>query len=280
MTTRRERLRKAVKRGVNALRPRRSPPIPVFLFGEMRSGTNMLLDCFDSCIEAETFNETDPEAFVAYELRDLATIADLVHRSRATHVVFKPTADTNRAAEIMDAFPGSRSVWIYRRYQDAVNSAMEKWQQHNEYLRIVLEDPARASWRARNLAASDRDLIRLHHGRGLSEQSARALIWYLRNAPCVREQLDRRDDLLLVNYETLVTSPDSELRRIFAFLGIPFRERYRRHLSTSSIRKAVDPEVDSQIEALCQGLTTQLDAAVAHQLQRTRSAAAQAGGAA
>lgn len=228
----------------------------------------MLLDCFDTCLEAETFNETDPEAFLKYELKDFECITDLIDRSRATHVVFKPTADGNRATEIMDAFPGSRSVWIFRRYQDAVNSALEKWHQHNEYLRVAVEDPARARWRARNLTASDLDLIRQHYARGLSEPSARALIWYLRNAPIVREELDRRSDLLLVNYETLVTSPDNELRRIFSFLGIRFRERYVKHISTTSIRKGAEPALDPQIEQLCRDLTAKLKAAVEEQMRR------------
>lgn len=234
----------------------------------MRSGTNMLLDCFDSCLAAETFNETDSEAFVDYELRDLQVIAALINRSRATHAVFKPTADTNRAAEIMDAFPGSRSVWIYRRYQDAVNSAIEKWHQHNEYLRVVLEEPERARWRTRNLSSRDIELVREHYGRGLSEPSARALIWYLRNAPCVNERLDARPDLLVVNYESLVSDPASELRRIFEFLELPFQDRYLRHISTGSVRKAADPAVDAEIERLCSELTARLDAAIEGQRHR------------
>jgi hypothetical protein len=260
MLTKREKLRKTLKRLRRNFRPRSRDTIPVFILGEMRSGTNMLAECFDRCIDADVYHETDDEAFVDYELREISEIRELISLSNGTHAVFKSIADSNRADELLDAFPDAKVFWIYRRYQDAVNSAMEKWVQHNEYLRLVLEEPERARWRLRNLTPDDLALIRTHYERQLSEPSARALIWFIRNRFYFNLGLQGRADVLLINYEELVTSPRERLRAAFDFVGLPFDDRFFQHVSTSSIRKQAEPEIDAQVAALCDGLMSEFAA--------------------
>jgi Sulfotransferase domain len=264
MLSRRERLRKLLKRTRNQFRARQpSPTIPVFVLGEMRSGTNMLVDCFDASPDTETYNETDDDAFVDYELRDLAHITGLIDRARASHVVFKSIADSNRAGELLEQLPGARAIWIFRQFQDVINSAIAKWHQHNEYLRLIDEDPVNARWRARNLDPEQVAMVRNYRGRGLSETSARALIWYLRNQFYFKQRLDASDRVLLINYESLVTDPARYLRHAFEFVDLPFDERFFAHVSTQSVRKQPEPEIDSEVLELCSDLLARLHAAAA-----------------
>jgi hypothetical protein len=226
----------------------------------MRSGTNMLADCFDNCVSADVYHESDDDAFVGYELRDLATIRRLIADSNGTHAVFKPIADSNRALELLEALPGTRVIWIYRRYQDAVNSALEKWTEHREYLRLILEEPAKARWRAVGLNADDLALIRKHYTRELTDPSARALIWYIRGRCYFAQKLEQRRDVMLINYEELVTNPRQHLRAAFDFVALPFQDSYYEHVATSSIRKRPDPQIAAEIAALCEELTQQFNA--------------------
>jgi hypothetical protein len=271
MLTRREKLRKKLKTLRRALRPRRGPAVPVLILGEMRSGTNMLADCFDNCMSADVYHESDEDAFVDYELRPLPEIRRLIADSNGTHAVFKPIADSNRALELLEAIPGTRVIWIYRRYQDAVNSALEKWTEHREYLRLILEEPGKARWRARNLDAADLALIRKHYTSTLTDPSARALIWYIRGRCYFKQELQQRSDVMLINYEELVTNPREHLRAAFDFAALPFEDRYYEHVATSSIRKRPDPEIAPEIAALCDALTEQF-AAVHRPLAAARSA--------
>ena len=142
MLTRREKLHKKWKTFQRVFRLRRGPAVPVLILGEMRSGTNMLADCFDNCLSADVYHETDEEAFVDYELRPLPEILRLVATSNGTHAVFKPIADSNRALELLEAIPRTRVIWIYRRYQDAINSALEKW---TGAPRVPAPDPRRTA---------------------------------------------------------------------------------------------------------------------------------------
>jgi hypothetical protein len=257
--TRRERLKKVFKGARQRLRRYGGPTVPVFLFGEMRSGTNMLLDCFDASPDTEIFNETDDRAFEDYELRTPIEIERLIVSSPASHVVFKPTADGNTADAIMDGHTGSRGIWIYRNYVDAVNSATERWVQHNEYIRLILEEPEKARWRARNVSPAQVDMLRSHYSRKVSEQSARALIWFLRNSFYFECGLDRRSDIQLVSYEQAVQSPDRHVRRAFEHCGLRFEPAYTRKMFESSVGRLHKPEIDAAIEELCLELLEKFD---------------------
>jgi Sulfotransferase domain len=272
MLTRREKLHKKLKTLRRAFRPRRGPAVPVLIMGEMRSGTNMLADCFDNCVSADVYHESDEEAFVGYELRDLPTIRRLIAGSNGSHAVFKPIADSNRALELLEAIHGARVIWIYRRYQDAVNSALEKWTEHREYLRLILEEPQKARWRAVGLSADDLALIRKHYTRELTDASARALIWYIRGRCYFTQQLQQRNDVMLINYEELVTNPREQLRAAFDFVALPFKDSYFQHVATSSIRKRPDPEIAPAIAALCDSLMEQFAAVLRRPVAAARSA--------
>ena len=231
----------------------------MFLLGEMRSGTNMLTECFDHTPGTEIFNEHDDAAFEGYELRDLETTRQLIARSPGSHVVFKSIADSARADELLATFPSARVIWIYRRYQDVVNSALRKWKQHNEYLRLIVESPDEARWRARNLSDEQLAIIRHHYGRQLSEASARSLIWYVRNLAFFAQNLDRRDDVMLINYEHLVSDPPDELARALKFVGLPFGRKSFSHVNMDSINRDPSHEIDSEIAALCDQLMGRLN---------------------
>lgn len=260
MLTRSERLRKAAKNIQNRLRPASQTRTPVFLLGEMRSGTNMLTECFDHTPGTEIFNEHDDAAFEGYELRDLETTRQLIARSPGSHVIFKAIADSARAEELLASFPRARVIWIYRRYQDVVNSALRKWQQHNEYLRLIVESPKEARWRARYLTEEQTQLVRYHYNRRLSEPSARSLIWYVRNIAFFTQRLDGRDDVMLINYEHLVSHPTEELARALRFVGLPFGSRSFSHVNMDSINRDPSHEIDADIAALCDELMDRLNA--------------------
>jgi len=257
--TKKERLEKTLKHLRNKVVGRPGEAIPVLIFGEQRSGTNMLLDCFGKSPRTAIYNETDDDAFVEYELRELDVIRRLVNQSPASHVVLKPTADGNRADAIIDALPGAKAIWIFRQYRDAVASALALFRETSlEYLHNVVRRSPEARWRAINLIESDIAMIDGHLRRGISEASARALIWYVRNGFYFRLGLDRRRDVLLLNYEELVADPGAVVARAFEFVGLQFNAGYTDEVFASSVGRRVVPEIDAEIADLCEGLFARL----------------------
>jgi hypothetical protein len=260
LITKKERIEKAAKHLRNRLFAPRGPKVPVLIFGEQRSGTNMLLRCFGRCPATAMYNETDDDAFVDYELRSLEEIRDLVERSPASHIVFKPTADGNRAAEIIDQLPGARAIWIYRDYRDAISSALVLFRETSiEYLTNVATRSPAARWRAFNITDQDVSVIEGHLQRGISEQSARALIWALRNDFFFRMELHRRQEVLLLNYEELVREPTMVVRQAYEFVGLDFHEKYTRNVFSTSVGRRQPPDIDPEIGSMCADVLRRLE---------------------
>lgn len=251
MLTRRQRLRKAYKRLRNRLAARPAETIPVFICGEQRSGTNFLMNVLERCPETECFHENDGEAFDNYRLREGSTLERLVDRSSAHIVAFKPICDSQNLEALLERFPQARGLWAFRRYQDVVNSSLRNFTQHREYLDLMLHRPEVAKWRVENVTADDMALVRRFHNKRVSDASARALIWYLRNSLFFQQGLDTDPRVRLTRYEDLVTDPRGNFAVIFAFLGMHANAAAGQIAFDSSLGKNDPPELDPEIAGLC-----------------------------
>ena len=225
----------------------------------MRSGTNMLVRALDRCPDTECFNENDERAFRDYRIRDLDTITALIDRSPARLVIFKPLTDSQHAVELLHRYAGAKAIWIYRHYHDAITSALKNWTEHYRYLRYVLHEPEVADWRRENL--TDEQLAKLAelHDRNVGDDTARAFIWYLRTSLYFEQGLERRSDVLLVNYERLVAAIDAGFRRIAAFAGCTYSPRMGRGVFATSVGKSHSLAIDADVENLCRELWERLE---------------------
>jgi hypothetical protein len=265
MLDRRQRIQKIVKRLKLRLRGTSGQGHPLFLCGAQRSGTNMLLDTIDRNPATECYNETDEEAFDNYVLRGRAVTQSLLQQSYAQIVVFKCICDSQHARRLLHHFPTGRVVWIYRDYRDVVNSALRQFSEHNQYLHYILHEPAVARWRAENIDEHCLRLIRHHYARQLSEASARALIWYLRNYQYFQQDLPNHAASRLVRYEEFVQSTRI-VTEMFRWLHLDFDASWCHFLSQKSIRRHEPPAIDPEIADLCEDLTARLDSACAAQV--------------
>jgi hypothetical protein len=263
MLPQRERIRKQLKHFRNWLAGPAEKTTAVFVFGDQRSGTNMLKECFTRTRSTDVYNESDEDAFDDFMLRPLETLEGLINSSHASHVIFKSLADSARARELLNHFTDSRGIWIYRNYKDVVNSAVRTshWRSPLENLRMTLEEPERARWRRMNLSDSQLALLREHYDRGLSDNSARALFWYIRNDLLFSQNLAQDPRITLISYESLIANPDEELHRAWAHVGLTLEPEYHAHFSPRSIGRHPEPEVDEQIAQLAQSMMDRLEAA-------------------
>jgi hypothetical protein len=234
---------------------------PVFVLGAQRSGTRLPLHVLDQCPDIITYSEGSDPFFNGVLLRDMSTIVRSLRRLPFPIVVLKPICESHRGAELLDAFPGSRAVWIYRDFKDTVNSAVAKWQTGRRNLqRLATGDGSAASWRAGGLSEQKLQLARRLYDADMSLHAAEAVMWYLRTSLFFDVGLDRRADVLLVKYDDLVTEPAAGFARLFAFLGSPFHSEYLSGVYDSSMRSKPFPPIPLEITGLCEMLTERLDA--------------------
>jgi hypothetical protein len=231
----------------------------VFVVGSQRSGTRLPLELLDCSSEVMTYSEGSAPFFDGVLLRPLDTVEGLVERNPFPIVALKPICETHRVPELLGRFDQSRALWIFRNYRAAVTSASVKWSSGTEAVRrLAAGELDRAGWRAGGLTAAKLDLVRDLYSDKLSLHGANAIMWYLRNGLYFDLAVDKRDDVLLIRYETLLSEPQSSAERIFNFAGVSPVPNYAGVMRGTPTSKSNWPSVPRQIEDLCDQLQSRL----------------------
>jgi hypothetical protein len=270
------RLRKYARRWLHVLSSAGRPQTRVaFVFGSQRSGTRLPLQILDHVPEIMSYSEGTAPWFRGVLLAPVPELDRLVARNPFPVAVLKPICETHRFAELLDHFPQSRALWMFRSYTDAVNSASAKWNSGKEAVRRLAHGELdRAGWRAGGLSAKRLELVRRLYRDDLSLHAANAIMWYLRNSLYFDLAADRRRDVMLVRYEELVTRPEALVPRIGDFLGVHVPASYRRDVFSSSVSKKPFPPIPAEIAERCEELERRL---IAHYEHSLRSAPSPAG---
>jgi hypothetical protein len=247
--------RAAAKAGVRLVKPARSQQRQViFVAGQQRSGTNMMMDVLDRLWCTDVYHETDERAFDNYQMRDLAVIRRLHEASRASHFVIKALCELQHLRDLLDAFPKARALWLVRDYHDVCNSMVRRFSTTAEALKMMRPDPVLGGWRGEKMSAATHALLVDAVSDDITETSAAAFQWYMRNVLFFEQGLDRDDRVQVVAYERLVKEPLDTFAGVFQFLTIDRRDTTLRHVFATSIGKTERPEIDPRIDALCRQL--------------------------
>jgi hypothetical protein len=236
---------------------------PVYLVGLQRSGTNMLVRGLDAAPEVEVRNENDRAVFHRFRLRGDDVLTGVIGRSRHAVVLVKPLCDSHRVDELLalpTPVPG-RALWMWRDVDDRARSEVAKFGDANlRALRAVADGTIGERWQGGRLPAGTRRLVASFDYDRMDPYTAAALFWYVRNDLYFRLGLDRRDDVLLVAYDDVVSDPPAATRRVCAFLELPYRPEFAAGVAATSTPAAHGGRlpVDAAVRALCDELTARL----------------------
>lgn len=201
-------------------------------------------------------------AFRDFRLRSERTLERLIAWSPAKWVVFKPVCDAHLTDRLLERFPGARVLWPYRRYEDVANSAVRRWGgHHKDIMRAITRgDWEWLGWRGERLSPETVNLILRLYRDDMGFEEAAALQWYLRNHFYFELGLDRDSRVLLLSYERLVTAPKENFERVLSFLGGCPREGLDLGaISPRSLGKSPFPQIDPEIEQLCERMMHRLE---------------------
>ncbi|MEO0422643.1 MAG: sulfotransferase family protein [Pseudomonadota bacterium] len=233
----------------------------LFVAGVQRSGTNMLMDVLERSHATAVYNESDPRAYQDYELIE-ARVPGIIEAARAPAVAFKVLCELHDLRRMLDTYPGARAIWIYRRFDDVVNSHVVKWTGMPESVRLIVqEDREAAGWRGRGMSdESHRELTSLYHPE-LDNPSACALFWMWRNQLFFDQALNGDPRVKLINYETFVRNPAGHFPAVFEFFGLQHRTEHSQFVSPRSIGKQQPPQIEAAVRERCEALFERLNAA-------------------
>jgi hypothetical protein len=247
----------AVKKSLyHGLKPaRKQEQQRLFVAGMQRSGTNLVMEVIEHSLSTDVYHEYDVRAFKDYKMRSPDEIEQLVARSRAEHFVIKSLCELDELSELMDRFEPARTVWIVRRCDDVVNSMLRSFKNMAAQVHRIMDDKDdEEEWLAHGMTDDTYERVAACVGEDLTDGDASALQWYFRNMLFFNQGFEQDDRVCLVFYEDLVTQPEVEFGRVFAFAGIDFRSDYVSKVSTRSIRKNQPPQLSEPVQRLCDEL--------------------------
>jgi hypothetical protein len=232
----------------------------VFIMGAQRSGTRVPLVALEASPDILTYREGARPFFVRGRLADESTLEGLFERCRFPVLVLKPLCDAHRARQLLQRFPRSRVLWIFRWYQDTINSSSLKWSSGVEAVEQLVHDRLRADdWRRGGLTPELLEVARQLYEPGLSLHHANAILWYLRSRLLLDLDLFNCQQTLVIKYEDLSMKPAEHFPRVFAFIGQPFKATYLEKIHGNSVRRSPFPVIPKAVADACEGLYAEID---------------------
>lgn len=232
----------------------------LLIVGCQRSGTTMLGEVLAKDLRTAVLQEQSCiTAEQTLRLKPYAEANRLLHQLRAPFVIAKPLVETQWTRELLRDIKGSKALWMYRHFQDVVRSNVKRFHSQIEGLKsAVTGDPP--TWRSERLSTDTRELLGRYFREDMRREDAAALGWYARNVLFFELGLDARDDVMLCKYENLVSVPDSEIARIYRFVGLPLPARsITNNIDQGSIGLGNKVEIAPGIRQLCEDLLNRLE---------------------
>jgi hypothetical protein len=250
--------------GITRSRPAEDKTI-LFILGIQRAGTSLMYWVFERDMNVKIYREsselTSGDVLEHVRLNPLAEVKARIDRDHAPVVVLKPLVESQRVHELAAAFPGSKALWQYRHYQDVASSNLKAFGMANgvKDLRPFVENDGQ-NWRSQNSAEETRETIRRFFREDMNPYDAAALFWWARCRLYFDLHLDTNPDVLLCRYEDLAIDPAATMRRIYAFVGVPYPgDHIIRDVHPQSVGKGRVSKLSSEVDRLCAELLGRLD---------------------
>lgn len=237
----------------------------LFIIGCMRSGTTLMTRLFEADLDCRVFAERSvlSNADQVHGLRwnPLPEVSAYLSRVPAPLIVTKPLVETQNAVKLLNYFPGSKGLFMYRRYEDVARSDLVKFGPQNaiDNIRPIVKGD-RYNWRSEGASQAVRDVVQRYFSEDMNPNDAAALFWYARNMLYFDLNLAARSDVFLCRYEHLVQEPEHVMRSIYEFLEQPCPDlSHTAQVHSASLQKGKGLEISAEIRNECERLQARLD---------------------
>jgi hypothetical protein len=237
----------------------------VFVAGNQRSGTNMVMNILDKSFATDVYHERDPRAFEHYLMREQPVIRRLRANSPSGTFVIKALCESQYLLKLFEDYSSPRGVWVYRNYSDVVKSMVRSFSGMAGQAKKIADNPESAGWLGQGMSQQTHQLVKRVVNDSIDDASASALQWYYRNVLFFDQHFDADERVILLKYEDLVTLPEQGFKRLFEFLGVPFKEKFVKNIFSTSVNKKTSVEIQPEIAEICTGLMERLDTVYANQ---------------
>lgn len=236
----------------------------LFIIGCQRSGTSLMNRIFtrepNTSVyrEASQLSSKDPKKL---RLNSFEEVKSALAKNYAPLIVIKPVVESQNALQLLENFPESKILWMYRNYKDVIKSYSKRFSGNRAIidLKPIIEKD-RKNWRAEKASDYVRSIIIRYFSEDMSQYDAIALLWFTRNQLFYELNLDQNSKVFMCKYEDLVAHPIEMMKTIYQFLNINFQEiRGIDEVHSQSVGNGNALELSPSIEKLCNDLQEKLD---------------------
>ena len=234
--------------------------IPVFTLGIQRSGTTMLMFAFHMHPEIAVYDESrKSKAFLDFRLRGMENTAKLIASSPFPVACFKPLADSHMTRLLLERFPSTRCIWALRDYRDVANSFLRKFPNATRAIRLVCSGQEGGGWFQEGISEETGQILRSLQWQDFSEYDFACLVWWARNRLFFEQNLQVEERVMILRYEKLVNTPETSLKAVTNFIGIPFSKRMIRYIHSRSVSRYSPSHICQPVQELCDELMASFD---------------------
>lgn len=236
----------------------------VFIVGCQRLGTTLFTHIFERDVHAKVYGEwsalSSMDKREGLRLNPLEDVRARIERSRFPLVVTKPLVESQNIVHLLEAFPNSRALWLFRDFHDVSSSNLVEFGAGNGLNDLTpIVEGVEDDWRSERVSSATREQILRFYHPGLAPHDAAALFWFARNQLFFELGLDSHPHVLAVRYEEFVAAPKEWMRTIYAFLDRPYPgDHIVASVSTGSVGKGRQVPVSDDVRELCASIQSRL----------------------
>jgi hypothetical protein len=234
--------------------------IPVFVFGQQRSGSGMLTTAFDWNDDCRVYEEGDRRVFVKHRIPDLSQIERSLARSGAKRDIYKPLCDSHRVSEFIARFPGARVIWLFRDYTGVSRSAVRRFPNAHLRLRAICTGQSVGNWFDEGLSEEVRSTLKSVYRPEMSARECACLSWWARNTIAIARDLAGR--AWFADYDELVRDK-AGFASMFRYVGLDLNPRTLAFVHAESSRPESDPALSPDVRSMCSAMLATLRGFVA-----------------
>jgi hypothetical protein len=239
----------------------------LFIVGCQRSGTSLIHHLLRLDFDTVTYDEESPlsaaDPVEGLRWDPLPQVAARFRADRAGFIVAKPLVESQNLDRLLEAFPGSRALWMFRDYRAVARSNVAFFPtgtSHRDLAPMLAGD--QANWRCERLGDEARALVASLYRPDLSAHDAAALFWYARNSLLFERGLAADPRVRLCRYDELLAEPAGIMRGVYAFVERPWPgKRIVADVEPAPAHAPRPLDLEPDIARACNDLLARLEAA-------------------
>ncbi len=239
--------------------------IILFVVGCQRSGTTMLIRNFSKDFNTKVYGERSPittdDKVLRLRLNPMEKLAKEFNKQNYSIVIAKPLVESQHILSLLEFFPNSKALWIFRDFRKVAASDIKKWGPQNPISNlkpIITKEPGK--WQNENIASETYELVKKYYDDSMNPYDAAAIYWYIRNYLFFQMDLHDNERVYLCSYNNLVLNSRKEMKAIYQFLGKKYPgDHINKDIFQDSLKRKIEIPVAEEIAALCEEMYARLN---------------------